>query len=152
MSASIVVLKTGEQIICELKEAFEGEGEDRKGICLVMIHPYSLELVQVNNIENPEQDLQVKFSKWIPYAIDSQYKIPYDSVTAIGTPDSGLERAYLQKVEQVTGGVPPEQIQQASEEAAAINPEVLAPEGSSNVEQQQRAVQEAIGIANKSLV
>lgn len=30
MSASIVVLKTGEQIICELKEAFDGEGEDKK--------------------------------------------------------------------------------------------------------------------------
>ena len=150
--ASIVVMKTGEQIICELKEAFEGEGDERKGVCLVMIHPYILELVQVSNVENPEQDLQVKFSKWIPYAVDTQYKIPYDVVTAIGTPDSGLERAYAAKVEAVTA-VPPEQIQQASEEAATINPEVISPDGSStNIQEQQRAVEEAIGISNKGVV
>lgn len=142
MSTSIVILKTGEQIICELKEAFEGEGEERKGICLVMIHPYILELVKVQNLDNPEQDLQVRFSKWCPYAVDTQYKIPYDTVTAIGTPDSGLERAYLAKVEQVTG-IPPEVIDQ--EVATPVQAEVYPSTGGpSNIDLQQREIQQAI--------
>jgi hypothetical protein len=125
-NTSIVVLKTGEQIVCDLKEVFEGDGEDKKGICLLMIHPYSLSLVSVSNQDNPQQDLQVKFSKWCPYSTDSQYKIPYDSVMAIGSCDPGLAVAYWNKVEQVeqalTGAS--DQLQQ-EEIQKAINPEVM---------------------------
>jgi hypothetical protein len=100
LSPSIVVLKTGEKLITFLQEAFEGKGEDQKGICLIMTHPYELSLVSVNNQTNPEQDLQVKFSKWCPYAIDTQFRIPYDSVMAIGQPDPGLSQAYQAKIDQ----------------------------------------------------
>ncbi len=100
LNPSIVILKTGEKLITILQEAFEGEGEEQKGICLVMNHPYELSLININNQDNPEQDLQVKFSKWCPYAIDTQYRIPYDGVLAIGKPDSGLSQAYQAKVDQ----------------------------------------------------
>lgn len=119
LNPSIVILKTGEKLITILQEAFEGEGDNRKGICLVMSHPYELYLISVNNQENPEQDLQVKFSKWCPYSIDTQYRIPYDGVLAIGQPDPGLAQAYLAKIEQ---------FEQVNE----------------NVEQQQEDIQEAI--------
>ena len=100
LNPSIVVLKTGEKLITILQEAFEGEGEEQKGICLVMNHPYELALINVNNQENPDQDLQVKFSRWCPYAIDTQYRIPYDGVLAIGQPDAGLAQAYQAKIQQ----------------------------------------------------
>lgn len=122
MSTSIVILKTGEQIISELKEVFDGEGEEKKGICLLMQHPYTLQLIQV---DNTEQDLQVKFSKWCPYSIDTQFKIPYDAVTAIGVPDSGLERAYLAKVEQVEEVLNQNTKLQQEEIESVINPEVV---------------------------
>lgn len=124
LNPSIVVLKTGEKLITVLQEAFEGEGDNQKGICLVMSHPYELYLIGVNNQENPDQDLQVKFSKWCPYSIDTQYRIPYDGVLAIGQPDPGLSQAYLTKIEQY------EQIsenvkQQQEDIEKAINPEVV---------------------------
>jgi hypothetical protein len=100
INPSVVILKTGEKLITVLQEVFEGEGENRRGICLLMNYPYELSLISVNNAENPEQDLQVKFSKWCPYSIDTQYKIPYDVVLAIGQPDLGLSGAYQAKVEQ----------------------------------------------------
>lgn len=100
INPSIVILKTGEKLITILQEAFEGEGDNQKGICLVMSHPYELSLISVDNVQNPEQDLQVKFSKWCPYAVDTQYRIPYDSVLAIGQPDPGLAQAYQAKIEQ----------------------------------------------------
>jgi hypothetical protein len=124
---SIAILKTGEKLITFLQEVFEGEGENRKGICLVMNHPYELKLIEVGNIENPEQDLQVKFSKWCPYSTDVQFRIPYDGILAIGQPDPGLAMAYQAKVEQV------EKILEQTENAKlqqeeiekVINPEVM---------------------------
>lgn len=93
---SIVALKTGDKLITVLREAFEGEGEDQKGICLVMNYPYELTID-----DSKDNDLQVKFSRWCPYSVNTEYRIPYDSVLAIGQPDPGLAQAYQQKVEEV---------------------------------------------------
>jgi hypothetical protein len=123
-NASIVIMKTGSQIICDLKEVFDGEGEDRKGVCLLMMHPYELSLISVGGEENA-QDLQVKFSRWCPYSVDYQFKIPYDSVTAIGIPDSGLEQAYRAKIAQVTQSMNTNAQLQQEEIEKVINPEVI---------------------------
>jgi hypothetical protein len=101
MASTIVILKTGEQIICDLKEVYEGDGENKKGICLLMRHPYILSLVEVKNSDNPQQDLQVKFAKWCPYSSEYEFKIPYDVVVSYGISDAGLDQAYQSKVEVV---------------------------------------------------
>jgi len=99
LSPSIVVLKTGEKLITILQEVFEGEGDERKGICLLMNYPYELELVKAESQDNPELDLQVKYTKWCPYAVDTQYRIPYDGILTIGVPDPGLSQVYQAKVD-----------------------------------------------------
>lgn len=126
-NASVVVLKTGTQIICDLKEVFEGEGDNRKGVCLLMVHPYELSLVASGD-EETRQDLQVKFTKWCPYSVDYQYKIPYDSVMAIGVPDAGLEQAYRAKIEQLTQLMNQNAQLQQEEIEKVINPEVVTNE------------------------
>jgi hypothetical protein len=123
-NASIVIMKTGTQIICDLKEVFDGEKEDKKGICLLMIHPYELSLISVGG-EDRTQDIQVKFSKWCPYSVDYQFKIPYDSVIAIGEPDSALQQAYRVKIEQVTQTMNPNAVSQQEEIQQVIQPEVI---------------------------
>jgi hypothetical protein len=131
MNPSIVILKTGEKLITVLQEVFEGQGEDKKGICLVMNHPYELTLINVLNTETPEQDLQVKYSKWCPYSTDVQFRIPYDGVLAIGQPDPGLASAYQIKVSQAEEILENQnknaQLQQ-EEIQKAINPEVVTNE------------------------
>ena len=125
--ASIVILKTGTQIICDLKEVFDGEGENRKAVCLLMIHPYELSLINSPQ-ENISQDLQVKFSKWCPYSVDYQYKIPYDSVMAIGVCDTGLEKVYRNKIEKLTEIIN-QNVQPKQENTdEVINPEVMSNE------------------------
>ena len=42
MAVSVVTLKTGDRVITELKEIFDGEGEDKRGVCLLMEDPYVL--------------------------------------------------------------------------------------------------------------
>jgi len=134
LQPSVVALKTGEKLITILQEAFEGEGEERKGICLIMNFPYELSLSSAPNPENPERDLQVKFSKWCPYAIESQYRIPYDVIMTVATPDPGLAQAYRAKIEANQASTP--------EQAAA------GFENTPNWQQQQQLVQQAIADAS----
>lgn len=97
LNPSIVILKTGEKLITILQEVFEGEGDDRRGICLMMNYPYELTMLNAQT-DDIEQELQVKYSKWCPYAVDSQYRIPYDCVMTIASPDPGLAGAYQDKI------------------------------------------------------
>lgn len=103
MAVSILTLKTGDRIIAELKEIFDGEGEDKRGVCLLMEEPYVLNLDGSQPQYLTEQygmEYQIKFSKWNPYSSDWQYKIPYDSVMTISNPEPGLQEAYENKIKE----------------------------------------------------
>ena len=103
MAVSILTLKTGDRIITELKEAFDGEGDDKRGVCLIMEDPYILNLDGATPQYLTEQscmEYQVRFSKWNPYSTDWQFKLPYDSVMTISNPEPGLEQAWKRKLTQ----------------------------------------------------
>ena len=115
MAVSVVTLKTGERIITELKEIFDGEGDGKKGVCLLMEEPYILTLdgsTPQYLTEQSGMEYQVRFSKWNPYSPDWQFKVPYDSVMTISNPEPGLQDAYEKKVKQ-------------KKESESINPQVL---------------------------
>jgi len=101
MADQIIVFKNGERVITNLQEVFEGEDESRRGVCLLMNNPYILELVGGDDPTAKGMDLQVKFSKWCPYSVDYEFRIPYDVVLAIGEPDTGLAGAYRSKIESL---------------------------------------------------
>ena len=101
MAVSILTLKTGDRVIAELKEIFDSEGADKRGVCLLMEEPYILNLEGDNPQYLTEQygmEYQIRFSKWNPYSSDWQYKIPYDSVMTISNPEPGLQQAYENKI------------------------------------------------------
>lgn len=101
MAVSILTLKTGDRVIAELKEVFDGEDEDKKGICLLMEEPYVLNLEGEQPQYLTEQygmEYQIRFSKWNPFSSDTHFKIPYDCVMTISNPEEGLETAYVNKI------------------------------------------------------
>ena len=103
MAVSVVTLKTGDRVITELKEIFDGEGEDKRGVCLLMEDPYILNLDSGTPqylTEEHGMEYRVKFSKWNPYSTDWQFKVPYDCVMTISNPEPGLENAWKQKLSQ----------------------------------------------------
>ena len=103
MAVSILTLKTGDRVIAELKEIFDEEGDNKKGICLLMEEPYILNLEGGNPqylTEEYGMEYQIKFSKWNPYSSDWQYKLPYDSVMTISNPEPGLQKAYENKISE----------------------------------------------------
>jgi hypothetical protein len=103
MAVSVITLKTGDRIITDLKEAYDGEGDDKKGICLIMEEPYVLNLDGTTPqylTEAHGMEYQVRFSKWNPYSPDIMFKIPYDCVMTISNPEPGLQKAYESKLTQ----------------------------------------------------
>jgi hypothetical protein len=105
MAVSVITLKTGDRIITDLKEAYDGEGDDKKGICLIMEEPYVLNLdgtTQQYLTEAHGMEYQVRFSKWNPYSPDTMFKVPYDCVMTISNPEPGLQKAYESKLSQKT--------------------------------------------------
>jgi len=101
MAVSILTLKTGDRVIAELKEIFDGEGDDKRGVCLLMEEPYVLNLDGGNPQYLTEQygmEYQIKFSKWNPYSSDWQFKMPYDCIMTISNPEPGLQEAYENKI------------------------------------------------------
>ena len=117
MSTSIVVLKTGDQIICDLKELFDGDGENKKGICLLMRHPFSLSIVEVPIQNQVGTDIQVKFTRWCPYSTDVEFKLPYDVVMSVASCEVNLEQAYLEKINSES----PENVEGNPQEIAEEN-------------------------------
>ena len=101
MAVSIVTFKTGERVITELKVIFDGEADNKKGVCLLMEDPYILNLDSAQPqylTEAHGMEYQVRFSKWNPYSPDWQFKVPYDCVMTISQPEPGLENAWQQKI------------------------------------------------------
>ena len=101
MAVSFVTFKTGERVITELKESFDGEADNKKGVCLLMEDPYILNLDSAQPqylTEAHGMEYQVRFSKWNPYSTDWQFKVPYDCVMTISQPEPGLENAWQQKI------------------------------------------------------
>ena len=148
MAIAIAVLQTGERVITELQEVREENKEDGKPICLMFVRPYILNTESVSNEAN--QEVQVRFSKWLPYSSDTQFKIPFASVMAVGTADPGLAQAYNNTVQQAVAAEdaaraqqtpPPKQVTEADTGMVPAEdtspPEGILPDGSMDPDHDQ---------------
>ena len=97
MQVKIVVLRTGEKIICGISELIDNENQ--KGICFVIKHPHVLSMIPTDEVDSQGNpcNYTVNFSKWIPYSSDVVFKIPYESVTAIGEVEENILNTFLAK-------------------------------------------------------
>ena len=148
MAIAIAVLQTGERVITELQEVREDNKEDGKPICLMFVRPYILN-VEGTDDATVNQEVQVRFSKWLPYSSDTQFKIPFTSVMAVGTADPGLGQAYTNTVQQAIAAEdavkgqqtpPPEEVSADTGMVPAEDtspPEGILPDGSMDPDHDQ---------------
>ena len=148
MAIAIAVLQTGERVITELQEVREDNKEDGKPICLMFVRPYILN-VEGTDDATVNQEVQVRFSKWLPYSSDTQFKIPFSSVMAVGTADPGLAQAYNNTVQQAVAAEdaaraeqtpPPEEVSADTGMVPAEDtspPEGILPDGSMDPDHDQ---------------
>jgi len=96
MVPKVLMLQTGERIIAAVGEVTDEEG---KGICLVIRCPYLLSMQPSGEVspDGTPSQFNVNYTKWFPYSISEDFRIPYNSVIAIGDPEPGILDVFTER-------------------------------------------------------
>ena len=104
MSIKITVLKSGEQIISEMKELMT-EGEENAQ-AYMLVNPHTYEINEKQFITEEEKDLEdgdyginVSLLPWLILSKDKKMIIPTDSVLTVVEPLESVTQMYLDKCE-----------------------------------------------------
>ena len=117
MSVKLAVLKSGEDIVADIKEA--RDKETKEAIWYVFKNPVRVELVPTkvkellneDNKTEEENQRELFFSPWIPLSAENEVIVPMDWVVTVVEPHEQVLKSYTERI-----GVEPE---------APINPEVV---------------------------
>ena len=103
MSIKITVLKSGEQIISDMKELM-AEGEENAQ-AYMLVNPHTYEITEKQFITEEEKDLKdgdyginVSLLPWLILSKDKKMIIPTDSVLTVVEPLESVTQLYLDKV------------------------------------------------------
>ena len=102
MSIKISLLKTGEQLISEMKELV-AEGQDIAHAYLLE-NPHTIEINEKQFITEEEKEggdygIDVSLLPWLILSKDSQMIIPVDSVLTVVEPVDALTKLYQDKLD-----------------------------------------------------
>ncbi len=101
MSIKITVLKSGEQIISDMKELTAGGQENAQAYLLNNPHTYTInEKRFITEEEKKDGDfgIDVSLFPWLILSKDSQMIIPVDSVLTVVEPVNALTKLYQDKL------------------------------------------------------
>ena len=100
MSVKLVVLKSLEEVIADVKELVLEEDGKEKIIGFLLTEPRTLSLsraMTLNEEEDPNR-VSVNFVKWQPFSDDKQFQIPADWVVTIAEPLEKLKTSYEEQL------------------------------------------------------
>ena len=100
MSVKLVVLKSLEEVIADVKELVLDEDGKEKIIGFLLTEPRTLSLsraMTLNEEEDPNR-VSVNFVKWQPFSDDKQFQIPADWVVTIAEPLERLKTSYEEQL------------------------------------------------------
>jgi len=106
MSIKLVLLKTGDYVISNLKELLS----DDKLCGYLFEDPHKIEirnqllLVEEEKVKN-SRDLEISLSPWIFLSKDKKIPIPPSAVITIVDPIDDIEKMYLEKINAATNQV-----------------------------------------------
>ena len=107
MTVKLALLKSGEQIISDIKELVN---EDQQVISLVFTNPYVVQFLTAELLyegvtnENGEIDHKVSFTPWLPLSSDRTIPVANDWVISIIEPIEWVKRSYQDKMNLSTEG------------------------------------------------
>ena len=100
MSVKLVVLKSLEEVIADVKELVLEEDGKEKIIGFLLTEPRTLSLsraMTLNEEEDPNR-VSVNFVKWQPFSDDKQFQIPADWAVTIAEPLERLKTSYEEQL------------------------------------------------------
>lgn len=109
MAVKLAVLKSGEQVIADIKEYVD---ENDKVISLIFENPYLVRFLtpellveDIVGSENREVTHKVSYSPWIVLSEDKLIPVPPDWVVTIVEPIEWVRKSYEEKMNQSLEGV-----------------------------------------------
>jgi hypothetical protein len=109
MSIKLAILKSGEQVIADIKEYVD---DTQRVISLLFSNPYIVrfltpELLMEGVVETAETTVshKVSFSPWIVMSEDKSMTVPVDWVVTIVEPIDWVKKSYEEKMNQSLEGV-----------------------------------------------
>jgi sporulation protein YlmC with PRC-barrel domain len=99
MSVKLVVLKSLEEVIADVKELVLEEDGKEKIIGFLLTEPRVLSLSKMVPLNEEEgEKISVNFEKWQPFSDDKQFQIPSDWVVTIAEPLEKLKSSYEEQL------------------------------------------------------
>jgi len=98
MSVKIALLKSNEEVICDMKEVITDEN---KLAFYSFTHPYVVKIAGRQYDEETDKDTrlyQVSFTPWILLSNDREFLINPDWVVTVYNPDPDIELSYTEKI------------------------------------------------------
>ena len=100
MTVQLLVLKSSEEVIADVKELVLEENGKQKIIGFLLKEPRALSLsrsMTLNEEEDPSR-ISVNFVKWQPFSDDREFQIPADWVVTICNPIERLKTSYEEQL------------------------------------------------------
>lgn len=98
MTVKTIILKSGENLISDIKEGFLGE----KLVCYILENPHTLKIngsYKMLDDENGGTDkLSISFQPWPLFTNDSKIEISCDSVVTITNPTEEIKQMYQKQI------------------------------------------------------
>jgi len=99
MTVKLAILKSGEDIVADIKEMVVGEGDDSRVVGYVLNKPCGVSLnSKVIKVDDEEDHYQVKLFPWCPLSKNTKIPITADWVVTLIDPIDKVKQMYEREV------------------------------------------------------
>ena len=99
MTVKLAILKSGEDIVADIKEMIVGEGDDARVVGYVLTKPCGVSLnSKAIKIDDEKDTYQLKLFPWCPLTKNEKIPITADWVVTIVDPIDKLKQMYTKEV------------------------------------------------------
>ena len=108
MAVAVVVLTNGQQLITDLREIREPKEDgspNPEGDLLAFLFIAPL-VISFSDYDEETEKYKISYERWVPFSKETQFKVPLDKVTALGSPLDAVAESYIKQV--YPNGIPEE--------------------------------------------
>ena len=99
MTVKLAILKSGEDIVADIKEMVVGEGDDARVVGYVLTKPVGVSLNRKEiTIDGEEDKVQIRLFPWCPLTKNEKIPITADWVVTIVDPIDKITEMYTKEV------------------------------------------------------
>ena len=99
MTVKLAILKSGEDIVADIKEMIVGEGDDARVVGYVLTKPCGVSLNSKNiKVDDEKDTYQLKLFPWCPLTKQEKIPISADWVVTIVDPIDKITEMYTKEV------------------------------------------------------